>query len=83
MGAGKTTLLRLLAGEVNVTSGSAIVVGHDVLTERENASPTKGLCKEFFPKNPRLLWKWLGGSRSQSDFFVFVENRPNFALNQC
>ena len=41
MGAGKTTLFRLLTGEVNATSGSAFVVGHDVLTERENVSPTK------------------------------------------
>ena len=23
----------------------------------------------FFPKNPRILWKWVGGSRSHSEFF--------------
>ena len=37
-----------------------------------------GLCKE---KNPRLLWKWVGGSRSHSEYFV-VENHPNITLNQ-
>ena len=41
MGAGKTTLFRLLTGEVNATSGSAFVVGHDVLAEREHVSPNK------------------------------------------
>ena len=30
-----------------------------------------GLCKEmfFFFKNPSLLWKWVGESRSHSEFF--------------
>ena len=32
-------------------------------------------------KNLRLLWKWVGGSRSHSEFF-WVENRPKIALNQ-
>ena len=41
------------------------------------------ICKElfFFYKNPRLLWKWVGGSSSHSDFFL-LENRPKIALNQ-
>ena len=29
----------------------------------------EGLCKEKNSKNPRLLWKWVGGSRSHSGFF--------------
>ena len=33
-------------------------------------------------KNPRLLWKWVGGSRSHSDFVLFFENHPKTALNQ-
>ena len=41
LGAGKTTLFRLLTGEVNATSGSAFVVGHDVLSEPKNVSPTR------------------------------------------
>ena len=36
----------------------------------------KGLCKEFFfSKNPRLLGKWVGGSRSHSS-----QNSPKPAL---
>ena len=31
-----------------------------------------------FSKNPRLLWKWVGGSRSHSEFFF--ENHPKTAL---
>ena len=40
----------------------------------------RGFAKNFFSKNPRLLWKWVGGSRSHSDFFFF-ENCPKIALN--
>ena len=29
----------------------------------------KGLCKEEKYTNPRLLWKWVGGSRSPGIFF--------------
>ena len=28
----------------------------------------RGFAKK---KNPRLLWKWVGGSRSHSEFFFF------------
>ena len=31
-------------------------------------------------KNSRLLWKWVGGSRSHSEFFL--ENHHKIALNQ-
>ena len=41
----------------------------------------RGFTKKKNPKNPRLLWKWVGGSRSHSEFFV-VENHPKIALNQ-
>ena len=29
----------------------------------------RGLCKEKNSKTPRLIWKWVGGSRSHSEFF--------------
>ena len=32
-------------------------------------------------KNPRLLWKWVGGSSSHSEFF-FLQNHLKIALNQ-
>ena len=42
-----------------------------------------GLCKEiFFLKNPRLLWKWVGGSRCHSEIFLFLENHPKIPLKQ-
>ena len=31
--------------------------------------------------NPRLLWKWVGESRTHSEFFL-LENRPKIAQNQ-
>ena len=34
----------------------------------------KRLCKEINSKNPKLLWKWVSGSRSHWDFFL--EHRP-------
>ena len=39
------------------------------------------LQRIFFSKNPILLWKWVGGSRSPSEFFC-VENHPKITLNQ-
>ena len=29
----------------------------------------RGFAKKKNSKNPRLLWKWVGGSRSHSEFF--------------
>ena len=40
----------------------------------------KGQCIDFFPKNSRLLWKWVGGSRSHLEFFL--ENHPKIVINQ-
>ena len=37
----------------------------------------KGLCKEKNSKNPRLLWKWVGGSRSHSEFFCVGKSSQN------
>ena len=44
------------------------------------AKPLRGFANYFFPKNPSLLWKWVGGSRSHSEFFL--ENLPEMAPNQ-
>ena len=41
---------------------------------------TNGLCKEKKSKNPRLLWQWVGGSRSQSDIFQSSQNSPKQVL---
>ncbi len=42
-GAGKTTLLRLCAGLVPVVRGTARVMGHDLVTDREAVRPHVGL----------------------------------------
>lgn len=42
-GAGKTTLLRLCAGLLPVIRGSATVMGHDLVTDREGVRPHVGL----------------------------------------
>lgn len=42
-GAGKTTLLRLCAGLVPVVRGTARVMGHDLVTDRESVRPHVGL----------------------------------------
>ena len=36
----------------------------------------KGFAKKKNSKNPRLIWKWVGGSRSDSDFFVGLTRDP-------
>lgn len=42
-GAGKTTLLRLCAGLLPVVRGAAVVLGHDLATDREGVRPHVGL----------------------------------------
>lgn len=42
-GAGKTTLLRLCAGLLPVVRGTAAVMGHDLVTDREGVRPHVGL----------------------------------------
>ena len=42
-GAGKTTLLRALAGLLPITSGEAVVLGHDLRTDRRRVRPLVGL----------------------------------------
>ncbi len=42
-GAGKTTLLRLCAGLLPVVRGSAVVMGHDLVVDREGVRPHVGL----------------------------------------
>lgn len=42
-GAGKTTLLRLCAGLLPVVRGTATVMGHDLVTDREGVRPHVGL----------------------------------------
>lgn len=47
-GAGKTTSLRLLAGLLNITSGSASIMGYDLETEAEAVKPNIGYMAQQF-----------------------------------
>ena len=42
----------------------------------------RSFAKKKNYKNPRLLWKWVGGSRSHSEFCVW-KIFQNIAINQC
>ena len=45
--------------------------GHDVYCH------IRGFAKKKNSKNPRLLWKWVGGSRSHSDIFFLGKSSQN------
>ena len=52
-----------------------------LVADKDAVSHLRGCAKNFFSQNPRLLWKWVGGSRSHLEF-LFFENHPKIALNQ-
>ena len=56
---------------MSVTAG--VGLKHAMLRKR-------ALQRIFFSKNPRLLWKWVGGSRSLGIFSL--KNHPKIALKQ-
>ena len=46
------------------------------LETRTHVSWNKGFCKDFFfSKNPILLWKWVGGSRSHPTFLCGTSSK--------
>ena len=61
------------------SNGLTYIDGLHTQYHETSRSSMRGSARETNSKNPRLLWKWVGGSKSHSDFF---ENRPKLALNQ-
>ncbi len=53
-GAGKTTMLRMLMGLVEPTSGTAVVMGHDILTDLAAVKQLSGLSPQFLAVAPHL-----------------------------
>ena len=47
-GAGKTTTLRLLAGLLDISAGSATILGHDLMTQAEAIKPHIGYMAQQF-----------------------------------
>uniref|UniRef100_A0A8C6VCT3 P-type phospholipid transporter n=1 Tax=Naja naja TaxID=35670 RepID=A0A8C6VCT3_NAJNA len=46
-GAGKTTTFKMLTGDIKVTSGDAVVVGHSILTQIWGVHQNMGYCPQF------------------------------------
>ena len=73
-GAGKTTIIRMLATLIQPTSGSARVLGHDVVAEADAVRGLVSLTGQFASvdeelnghENLRLLGRLLGLSKSQA-----------------
>ena len=69
-GAGKTTALRILATILKPSSGSASVMGHDVLAEPEAVRASLGFSSSTTALYPRLT------ARETLDFFARINGCP-------
>jgi len=63
-GAGKTTLINIVCGIVNPTSGTALVNGHDIVSEFRETRGVIGLVPQELPVETfESVWKTLSFSR--------------------
>jgi len=63
-GAGKTTLINIVCGIVNKTSGTALVNGHDIVSEFRETRGVIGLVPQELPVETfESVWKTLSFSR--------------------
>ncbi len=74
-GAGKSTLINILGGLVRATTGSARVMGHDVVTDYRNARNSIGIVPQELVYDPFFtVWELL---TIQSGYFgLGAENHP-------
>lgn len=75
-GAGKTTTLRILATILKPTSGSARLMGYDVVTAPESVRRNLGFCSSTTALYPRLT------ARETLEFFARINGVPEVKLRQ-
>jgi sodium transport system ATP-binding protein len=69
-GAGKTTTLRMLATILQPTSGTARLMGHDIVTDPEAVRANLGFCSSTTALYPRLT------ARETLEFFARINGVP-------
>ena len=75
-GAGKTTLINIICGIVNPTSGTALVNGHDIVTEFRKTRGVIGLVPQELPVETfESVWKTANFSPTNPNSF-FSTSRP-------
>jgi sodium transport system ATP-binding protein len=75
-GAGKTTTLRMLATILAPTSGTATIMGHDVVTSPEGVRKNLGFYSATTALYPRLT------TRETIEFFARINQYPSDLVNQ-
>ncbi|WP_437192603.1 ABC transporter ATP-binding protein [Planctomicrobium sp. SH527] len=84
-GAGKSTTMKLLTGFLSPSEGTARIGGHDVTTDRIEASKLVGYLPENGPlyneMTPQSLLKYLGQARGMSS--TQLKQRMEFVAARC
>ncbi|MFG0333780.1 MAG: ABC transporter ATP-binding protein [Maioricimonas sp. JB049] len=84
-GAGKSTTMKLLTGFLAPSEGEARIGGHNVATERIEASRLVGYLPEngplYLEMTPRSLLKYLGHARGMNS--SSLHDRLDFVAEQC
>ena len=75
-GAGKTTTLRMLSTILTPTSGTAMLMGHDVVTNPEGVRKNLGFYSATTALYPRLT------TRETIDFFARINQYPADQVHQ-
>src|SRR3954452_3261547 len=69
-GAGKSTTMKMIAGFLTPSGGTAIICGHDILTDALRAKQQIGYLPEGAPAYPDM---------SAGDFLTFIANIRGFS----
>lgn len=84
-GAGKSTTMKILSGFLAASKGSASIGGHDITTDRLEASRILGYLPENGPlyenMTPRELLEFFAEARGMSK--THAKNRQEVVIDQC